>query len=181
MTGEPRIELHGSTCSCRGGAWVLLEDTQHSPCSGEAAASAERLVLGLAEWRQLGKPGSLEVFQEAQGRAESGERRQFERFEVAMRVRIARIATWRDPSAQVEETLAEVIAQGGALVRSRMALDKGEMIRFLAGDSYETRAEVTYVSAGSGPGMDGVQRLGLKFLDAPLPESLIPADARPLP
>jgi hypothetical protein len=45
---------------------------------------------------------------------------------------------------------------------------------------YETRAEVMYVAAGTGAGMDGVQRLGLKFLDAPLPESLIPADAKPL-
>ena len=186
MNGEPRIELHGASCACRGGAWVLLEATQRSPCAGdagEAAAGAEKLVLGLAEWRQLGKPGSLEVFQEAQCRAEKGERRQFTRYEVTMPVRIARIATWRDPSAQVEDTLAEVIAAGGALVRSRMAVEKGEMIRFFAGagSEYETRAEVTYVSTGSGAGMDGIQRLGLKFLDAPLPDSLIPADARPLP
>jgi hypothetical protein len=180
MSGETRIELHGKSCSCRGGAWVLLESTQRSPCSGDAADSAEKLVLGLTEWRQLGKPGSLEAFEDAQGRADTGERRQFQRFEVTMRVRIARIATWRDPSAQEEDTLAEVIAAGGALVRSRMAVDKGEMIRFLA-DGYETRAEVMYVSTGSGAGMDGVQRLGLKFLDAPLPESFIPPDARPLP
>jgi hypothetical protein len=138
-------------------------------------------VLGLEEWRQLGKPGSLEAFQEAQGRAERGERRQFQRFEVRLPVRIARIATWRNPSAQVEETLAEVIAAGGALVRSRMAVDKGEMIRFLAGDGYETRAEVTYVSDGASAEPDGIRRLGLKFLDAPLPESLIPEDAQPLP
>ncbi len=180
MTGVTRIELHGNNCSCRGGAWVLLEATQRSPCSGEDAATAEKLVLGLEEWRQLGKPGSLEVFREAQERVDTGERRQFERFEVSLPVRIARIATWRDRSAQVEETLAEVVAAGGALVRSRMAVDKGEMIRFLL-DGYETRAEVMYVSMGAGPGMDGIQRLGLKFLDAPLPESLIPADARPLP
>ncbi len=180
LNGQTRIELHGRGCSCRGGAWVLLESTQRSPCPAEVADAAEKLVLGLEEWRQLGKPGSLEVFQEAQGRSETGERRQFQRFEVTMAVRLARIATWRDPSAQVEETLAEVLAEGGALVRSRMALDKGEMIRFLL-DGYETRAEVMYVSMGSGAGMDGIQRLGLKFLDAPLPESLIPAGARPLP
>jgi hypothetical protein len=138
-------------------------------------------VLGLAEWRQLGKPGNLEVFQEAQRRADEGERRQFRRFEVSMPVRIARIATWRDPSAQTEDTLAEVIAAGGALVRSRMAVEKGEMIRFFVGGAYESRAEVMYVSTGSGAGMDGIQRLGLRFLDAPLPESLIPEDAPPLP
>ena len=96
MNGEPRIELHGRTCACRGGAWVLLEETQRSPCSGEAAAAAET-------------------------------------------------------------------------------------IRFFAGNDYETRAEVTYVSTGSGSDRDGIQRLGLKFLDAPLPESLIPEGARPLP
>jgi hypothetical protein len=180
VSGETRIELHASACACRGGAWVLLEATQRSPCGGQAAESTERLVLGLEEWRQLGKPGSLEAFKEAQGRSERGERRQFQRFEVSLPVRLGRIATWRDPSAQAEETLAEVIAAGGALVRSRMAVDKGEMIRFRIGD-YETRAEVTYVSSGAGPGMDGIQRLGLKFLDAPLPEALIPADARPLP
>jgi hypothetical protein len=158
---------------------MLLESTQSSPCSRTAQETRECVVLGLEEWRQLGKPGSLEVFQDAQGRAESGERRQFQRFEVTMPVRIGRIPTWRDPSSQVEETLAEIVAEGGALVRSRMAVDRGEMIRFLAG-SYETRAEVMYVSAGTGAGMDGIQRLGLKFLDAPLPLSLVPADAKPL-
>jgi hypothetical protein len=159
---------------------MLLASTQRSPCSSDAGERTETLVLGLEEWRQLGKPGSLELLQEALRRQEAGERRQFQRFEVTMPVRIGRIPTWRDPSAQVEDTVAEVVAEGGALVRSRMAVDKGEMIRFLVG-GYETRAEVTYVSAGSGAGMDGVQRLGLKFLDAPLPASLIPADARPLP
>jgi hypothetical protein len=176
MSVEPRIELHGKSCQCGGGAWVLLQSTQSSPCAG-AAESKQRFVLGLDEWRQLGKPGSLEAFKEAQGRADSGERRQFQRFEVRMPVRIGRIPTWRDPSTQVEETLAEVIAEGGALARSRMAVEKGEMIRFIAGD-YETRAEVMYVSAGTGT--DGIQRLGLKFLDGPLPQSLIPADAKPL-
>ena len=54
-----------------------------------------------------------------------------------------------------------------------------EMIRFAVGQAYDTRAEVTYVSLGSGAGMDGVQRLGQRFLE-PLPETLIPTDARPL-
>jgi hypothetical protein len=176
---EPRIELHGSGCSCRGGAWVLLESTRVSPC-GNGADSSERLVLGMAEWRQLGKPASLAAFEEAQRRADNGERRQFQRFEVTLPVTISRIATWRDPSDQAEETLAEVIAEGGALVRSRMAVEKGELVRFAVGESYDTRAEVMYVSLGMGAGTDGVQRLGLRFLDAPLPETLIPTDAKPL-
>jgi hypothetical protein len=177
MNGEARIELHGRECSCRGGAWVLLESTQRSPCSAEGG---EKLVLGLTEWRQLGKPGSLEAFNETQERVDGGERRQFHRFEVSLPVRVERIPTWRDPSPQGEDTIAEVIAVGGALVRSRMALDKGEMIRFRLG-SYETRAEVMYVSAGSGEGPGGLQRLGLKFLDSPLPDGFIPADAVPVP
>ena len=177
MSAEPRIELHGKSCQCAGGAWMLLESAQGSPCPGSGEESRETVVLGLDEWRQLGKPGSLEAFNEAHDRADSGERRQFQRFEVRMDVRVGRIPTWRDPSDQVEDTIAEVIAEGGALVRSRMAVEKGEMIRFLVG-AYLTRAEVMYVSAGTGT--DGVQRLGLKFLDAPLPQSLIPADAKPL-
>ena len=179
MSAEPRIELHGKSCQCGGGAWMLLESAQRSPCSGSAEETRETVVLGLDEWRQLGKPGSVEAFDEAQGRADSGERRQFQRFEVRMEVRLGRIPTWRDPSDQVEDTVTDVIAEGGALVRSRMAVEKGEMIRFLVG-GYETRAEVMYVSAGTGAGMDGIQRIGLKFLDAPLPQSLIPADAKPL-
>jgi len=177
---ETRIELHGKQCSCRGGAWALLESTQRSPCTGDSEEH-EKLVLGLVEWRQIGKPGSLEAFNDVHQRTESGERRAFPRFEVTMRVRIARIPTWRDPSEQAEETVADVIAVGGALVRSRMAVDKGEMVRFSISDAYETRAEIMYVAQGAGAGMDGIQRLGLKFLDAPMPESLIPEGAQPLP
>lgn len=136
--------------------------------------------LSLEEWKQLGKPACLEVGREAQARVSAGERREFERFEVRLPVRLARIPTWRDPSDQSEDTQTEVIAAGGALVCSRMALERGEVLRFTL-DGYETRAEVTYVSSGVGAGLDGVQRLGLKFLDAPLPDGLIPPGARPLP
>ena len=62
-----------------------------------------------------------------------------------------------------------------------MAVEKGETVLFSIGNDYDTHAEVTYVSSGQGQGHDGVQRLGLKFLDAPLPDVLIPSDARPLP
>jgi len=179
MNGATRVELHSRDCSCRGGAWVLLESTQQSPCSDKAAGT-DRLVLSLLEWRQFGKPASLEVFKEVEERSDNGDRRQFQRFEVCLPVRIERMASWRNPSAQVEDTIAEVIAAGGTLVRSRMAVDKGELIRFRLG-TFETRAEVIYASNGAGPAADEVQRLGLKFLDAPLPDSLIPADARALP
>jgi hypothetical protein len=99
------------------------------------------------------------------------------RFEVALPVQIERAPASPDSPAEIEDTLAEVIAIGGALIRCRMAVDKGETVRFRLGP-YETRAEVQYVSFGLGRGMDGIQRLGLSFLDAPLPVALIPADAR---
>lgn len=180
MSAATRIELHSRECSCRGGSWVLLGESNRSPCSGPQAAAGEKLMLSLDEWKQLGKPVSVEAYREAESRSTAGERRAFERFAVSLAVRLERIPTWRDPSEQTEETTAEVIATGGALVRSGMATEKGEMIRF-AVDGYSTRAEVMYVSSGQGAGLDGVQRLGLKFLDAPLPEGLIPEDAQPLP
>jgi hypothetical protein len=180
VSAPTRIELHSRECSCRGGSWVLLGDAGRAPCSGPKAEAAARLRVDLEEWKQMGKPACVEVYNETQARAADGERREFERFEVRLPVRLARVPTWRDPSDQSEDTLAEVIAAGGALVCSRMAVERGELLRFTL-DGYQTRAEVMYVSSGMGPGLDGVQRLGLKFLDGPLPDALIPPDARRLP
>jgi len=136
-------------------------------------------VLPISEWRVLGKPADLETYQEAAARNQAGERREFQRFEARIQVRIGRLATWKTPNPQVEETFSEVIARGGALVRSRMAVEKGEVLTFETG-GHKTRAEVTYVSAPTGGG-DTLLRLGLRFLDAPLPDALIPQDAKPLP
>ncbi len=188
MSTETQIELHNRKCSCGGGSWVLLEGSAGSPCTGGGGESAEKLILGLAEWKQRSKPGNVESYHEALEREEKGERREFERYEVNLAVRIARIPTWQEPEPQTEETTAEVIASGGALVRSLMAVDKGEIVEFsiaadgnVKGHGFTSRSEVMYVSTGQGPGLDGVQRLGLKFLDAPLPNSLIPPGAVPLP
>jgi hypothetical protein len=184
VNAQTRIELHDRGCSCRGGSWVLLEGSSGSPCAGARDGSAEKVVLSLAEWKQFGKPGSVEAYRAAKEREEAGERREFTRYEVELDVRIARIPSWREPNPQAEDTIAEVIATGGALVRSMMAIERGEIIEFSIGkegDGFRTRSQVMYVSAGQGPGLDGCQRLGLKFLDAPLPESFIPQDARPLP
>jgi hypothetical protein len=185
MSIGTRIELHSRECSCRGGSWVLLEGSPGSPCSGSEDSSAEKVVLTLSEWKALSKPGSVESYRAAQGREEAGDRREFTRYEVEMKVQISRLPNFREPEPQSEETTAEVIATGGALVRSLMAVDKGEIIEFSVANSggpgFKTRSEVMYVSTGQGPGLDGLQRLGLKFLDAPLPESFIPSDAQPLP
>ncbi len=184
MSEQTRVELHGRGCSCRGGSWVLLGGSSGSPCSDAGDGSSEKVILGLAEWKQAGKPGSLEAYQSAKERERAGERREFKRYAVNLNVRIARLPNFREPAPQAEDTTAEVIATGGALVRSMMAIDRGEIIEFAVGtdgNAFKTRCEVMYVSIGEGPGLDGVQRLGLKFLDAPLPESLIPPDAQPLP
>lgn len=170
---ETRVELHGTHCLCRGGAWVLLDQVQKSPCPG---GNGERRVLGLAEWRQLGKPATLDALKAFEQRTQGGERREFERFEVSTPVRIERIPNWRDASSQGEDTEAEVLASGGALVRTRMAVEKGDILRFRLA-SYESRAQVMYTSEGSDPG-DAVLRLGLKFLDSPLPATFIPPNAR---
>jgi hypothetical protein len=179
MNGS-RVELHSRECSCRGGSWVLLEGATGSPCPGPENEGREKVVLSLLEWRQHGKPGSLESYRETRDRVERGERREFQRYEAQLEVKLARIASWRNPDTQVEDTVTEAVAVGGALVRSRMAVEKGEILKLSVGDDYETRAEVMYVSAGQGLGLDGIQRLGLKFLDAPLPESFLPKDAKPL-
>lgn len=146
------------------------------------------MVLDIAEWKQLAKPGSIESYREARDREEKGDRREFKRYEVSLTARIARIPTWREPEPQSEDTTTEVIAAGGALVRSVMAVEKGEIIEFSiagsgngTGNGFRSRSEVMYVSTGQGPGLDGVQRLGLKFLDTPLPEAFIPPGALPLP
>ena len=62
-------------------------------------------------------------------------------------------------------------------MRSRMAVEKGDVLSFEV-KAYKTRAEVMYVSESS---TENILRLGLRFLDAPLPDELIPADAKPLP
>jgi hypothetical protein len=176
VPNEMKVELHGRACSCRGGSWVVFGDTSGSPCPGKQASAVA--VVKLTEWRTLGKPADLEAYQEATARVQAGERREFQRFEARLPVKIGRLPTWKTPSVQVEETVTEVIALGGALVRSRMMVERGEVLNFEAG-SYRTRAEVTYVSVPTAG--DTAQRLGLRFLDALLPDDLIPAGAQPLP
>ena len=171
---EMQIELHGRTCSCRGGSWVVVDPEAGSPCSG-GPATAKRVVLSLAEWKSLGKPASAEEHADAVARAQGGERREFDRFAVQLSVRLSRLPSWRNEAVQSEITVTEVIAKGGALVRSRMAVEKGETIQFEV-ETFKSRAEVMYLSGGA-----GALRLGLRFLDALLPGHLIPPDAQPLP
>lgn len=175
MEQDFRIGLHSKSCSCRGGAWAVFGGSVSVPCPGSSDENAA--VITMAEWRQLGKPANAEDYEEAKTRLEAGERREFQRYEAKLAVRLGRLFYWKNPTAQAEETTTEVIAKGGALVRSRMVVEKGEALVFEVG-SYRTRAEVMYVSATKDG--DPMLRLGLRFLDAPMPDSLIPPDARPL-
>ncbi|HSB60078.1 MAG TPA: PilZ domain-containing protein [Vicinamibacteria bacterium] len=174
--GRARVELHGRSCRCRGGSWAVLGEAAGSPCPGGDSSPA--IVLELSEWRTLGKPADLEAYKEAAARVQAGERREYQRYEATLSITLARLPNWKTPNPQVEQTVTDVLARGGALVRSRMVVEKGEVLVFEA-EGFKTRAEVTYVSAPGGGG-DRHQRLGLRFLDAPLPDELIPAGAKPL-
>jgi hypothetical protein len=178
MGGEMMVELHARSCSCRGGSWMVLGDTSSSPCGGE---TSERSVqLPLAEWRSLGKPPDLDTYVETRTRVEEGNRREFQRFTARIPIRLSRLATWRTQNPQIEETETLVIARGGALVRSRMAIDQGDVLVLQAGDGFSTRAEVVYVAAGSEVAGDAFLRVGLRFQEALFPDALIPPDAEPV-
>ena len=172
---DMQIELHSRTCSCRGGSWVVVDGRSGSPCTA-AAEEGSRLVLGMAQWKSMGKPSSVEEHAEAESRAKDGDRREFNRYAVAIKVRLSRLATWRKDGAQFEDTTTEVVAKGGALVNSHMAVEKGEILQFEVSGTFSAKAEVMYVSGGK-----GVLRLGLRFLDNLLPDRLIPPGAEPLP
>jgi hypothetical protein len=176
---ESKVELHSRLCSCGGGSWIILGTASSAPCGKDPKGSQVGAILPLSEWRSLGKPNSAESYAECASRAQSGERREFKRFAGALAVKLTRPPTWRDRTAQVEKTSTEVIAQGGALVRSRMAVEEGEVLLFEVEGRYQTRAQVLYMAEGSSP--DGPYlRLGMRFLDELMPEGLIPEDAEPI-
>jgi PilZ domain len=170
-----QIELHGRTCSCKGGSWMIVDPSAGSPCSA-GVPDPSRVLLTLTEWKNLGKPASAEEHAQALSRSSGGERREFDRFAIELNVRLSRLPSWRNDRVQLEDTVTEVIAKGGALVRSRMAVEKGETLQFEIAPAFKSRAEVMYVS-----GATGALLLGLRFLDVPLPGHLIPANAKPLP
>ncbi len=177
--GEARVELHSRVCSCGGGSWIILGQASHAPCGKDLRGSQGGVIILLSEWRSLGKPNSMESYAECANRAASGERREFKRYAAALEVKLSRIPTWRDKTIQAETTVTEVLARGGALVRTRMAIEEGEILVFEVEAHYRTRAEALYLSrasAADGPYL----RLGVRFLDELMPEGLIPFDAEPL-
>ena len=175
MASDFSIELHLRSCACRGGSWVVLGGVTGASCS---ASTPEREVVDLATWKSLGKPPCLEDYRDAMARNSVGERREFQRYHAEIPVRLSRIPSWKAPNPQAEDALTEVIARGGGMVRTRIAVTSGEIVMFEAG-SYKSRAEVGYVA----PVVDeegSFLRIGLRFLDAPFPEDMIPLEAEPL-
>jgi len=77
--------------------------------------------------------------------------------------------------AQEEEAVAEHLAPRVALVRvTRLPVSRGAVLTVEeVGGDFRGRAEVSSISIGA----DGQPRLSLRFLDAPVPDRLLPPDA----
>jgi hypothetical protein len=101
------------------------------------------------------------------------ERRQAPRFDVALDVRLS---SSHPVTGLVEEgTRTLNVSKGGALVVSGLPVAKGDVLTFEAdGGSFRTRASIQNISIGP----DNLPRLSLRFLDAELPDRLLP-DTRP--
>lgn len=178
MSLEISVELHSTRCACRGGTWASVGGASAARC-GDAASELETAVLSLQEWKTLGKPATLEEYEGIRARAAKGERRQFQRFHAVLKVRLSRPPDFRSAIPASEETVTEIIATGGALVRTRLAVSTGDTVVFELPPKYKTRAEVGYVAPAE-EGADRYLRVGLRFLDTPLPDGLIPPGAKPV-
>ncbi len=178
MSIDSKIELHPKSCSCGGGSWMVFSGNSNSPCK-PAGGGDGNVTLTTQQWRHIGKPANADAYRESESRAEAGDRREFQRFEATLDVKLSRVSSWNDRQAQTEAARTEVIAKGGALVRSRMPVEKGENLMFIVGDDYTTKAEVLYVNTANAGG-ESFLRVGLRFLDEPFPDKLIPANAKPI-
>jgi hypothetical protein len=177
---ESKVELHSRACSCGGGSWMILGTASSAPCGKDRGGSPSGIVISVSEWRTAGKPNSEEAYAERSNRVAPGERREFKRYAVVLPVKLSRIPTWRDKVTQAEETVTDVIAQGGSLVRSRMAVEEGEILMFELDARYKTRAQILYITHGADETGPPFLRLGVRFLDELMPESLVPPGAEPL-
>ena len=156
---------------------MILGTGSTAPCGKDRGSAPPETVLTLAEWRSAGKPNSKEAYAERSSRVEPGERREFKRYAAVMPVTLRRLPTWRDKVTQAEETSTEVIAEGGSLVRTRMAVEEGEILIFELDTRYKTRAQVLYLTQGLQPPGPPYLRLGVRFLDELMPQEIIPSGA----
>jgi len=98
------------------------------------------------------------------------ERREFQRYEVRLRIMLERSGDL-GPEAGYEETVAENISKWGALVKTGLPVARGDTVLVAeCANRYKSRAEVRNIAIGA----DGSVRLNLLFLDGPVPDSLLP-------
>src|SRR5688572_2935122 len=99
------VELHPRTCACRGGSWMSLGGQSGSPCSDDGRPPVGAILVPLEQWRAMGKPHNVEEFQEFLNRvSRSGDRREYERYELVIGVRLFRLDAPVAPSSEVTST-----------------------------------------------------------------------------
>ena len=108
-------------------------------------------------------------------RFSGSDRRRDERFSVHSRLTLR----WLECGECHEELIrTEDVSKGGACLVVRMPLAEGEIVYVEGWESrFQTRAEVKRVYIGR----DGEPRLGIAFMDAAPPETILVSAARPLP
>jgi hypothetical protein len=161
------VELHPRTCACHGGSWMSIAGQSGSPCSKDGRLPPGALVVPLEQWRAMGKPHTAEEFREFLGRlSRYGDRREFERFEVAVGVKLSRLDNGTGLS---ERTSTENMSRGGARVATRLSAERGDVILFEeAQGAFRTRAQVQEVTGEAARD----RRLHLRFLDGLAPDGL---------
>jgi hypothetical protein len=169
------VELHPKTCLCRGGSWMSFVGQSGSPCARDGRLPEGAVLVPLEQWRAMGKPHDVEEFDSALSNlSHAVVPRQFERYPVAVRIRLRRFESDR-PADPFEDTSTENLSRGGARVCSRLEVHKGDILWFEeSAGAFRTRAQIQDVSAGQ----DHERRLHLHFLDGLAPEAMLPPIAR---
>jgi hypothetical protein len=95
------------------------------------------------------------------------ERRQSGRFEVAVRLKVTRLEAGAGPDE--EQTVANNIGPGGAMVYTSLAVSKGDRVRVESEEGdLRSLAAVQNIFIGK----DGIPRLNLRFLQADAAEGV---------
>lgn len=118
----------------------------------------------------MGKPHNSEEFEEFLARLGSSatpDRREHPRLDLVVGVHLSR-------ADRVADGATENLSRGGALVRSEIDADTGDIVVFEeAQSSFRTRAQVREVRGGGDK-----RRLHLHFLDAKAPDQLLQTHPR---
>jgi hypothetical protein len=165
------VELHPKSCICHGGSWMSPVGQSGSPCTRGGLSPDGSLVVTMDQWRAMGKPHDVEEFEDALAHlSHAVVPRRFERHEVAIAVRL-RLGGDEGVPAVDGPIATDNLSRGGARVRSRLAVRKGDVLWFEeATGAFGTRAEIKDVTAAAD---DGVPRLHLSFLDGLAPAFLL--------